>query len=268
MPDQYPEIIIQFLASILIALLLIGFIVTIFLLYQKKKLVQEKEMGTLKTAFEKELLQTRLEIQEDVLKNISMEIHDNIGQIMLLANVNVSILQSLAMPPEAPALIKETKLLLSKAIEDISQLSRSLHSDRITEIGVFTAIKYELELLAEKGLYKITIEDTLSENEKFLPKETQLVLFRMFQEISKNIINHASASHINLLICKKDNGIEMQITDDGIGFDPGFVHNGGSLHNGVGMRSLRSRVSLIRGDISINSVLQEGTSIGIFIPVT
>jgi len=268
MPDQHPEIIIQFLASIFIALLLTGFIIAIFQLYQKRKLVQEKEMETLKAAFEKELLQTRLEIQEDVLKNISMEIHDNIGQVMLLANVNTCILQSMPMPEGAPELIKDTKKLLSKAIEDISQLSRSLHSDRITEIGVFTAIKYELELLAQKGIYKVAIEDTLTDEEIALPKETQLVLFRMFQEISKNIIKHSKATQIGLVIRKKDNGIEMQIKDNGIGFDATGSQNIGSLKNGVGMRSLQSRISLIKGNIAVKSVLQEGTSISIFIPIS
>ena len=265
--DQYPEIVVQLIISICIALLLIGFIVAFFQLYQKKKLVQEKEMENMKTAFEKELLQTRLEIQEEVLKNISMEIHDNIGQVMLLANVNASILQSMPMPVGAPELIIETKQLLGKAIDDISQLSRSLHSDRVTELGVFKAIKYELELLAQKGLYTITISDHLPEGEKPLPKESQLVLFRMYQEISKNIIKHSRANRIDLIIDKKNNGINLQISDNGIGFDPTKMEVTDSSLNGVGMRSLRSRISLVKGTFTINSVLQEGTTICIFIPV-
>ncbi len=257
------EILIQAVISIIIAVLFIGFIITILLLNKKRALLQKKELEAIKTAFEKDLIQTRLEIQEDVLRNISQEIHDNIGQVMLLANVNTTILQSMHMPTGAPELIKETKNLISKAIEDISQLSRSLHSDRITEIGVFTAIKYELNLLKEKGLYQVSFEDNSSLEEKLLPKETQLVIFRMYQEISKNIIKHARADSIHFSITDLDGGVELTIADNGIGFDT-KVDN---VFNGVGMRSLQSRIKLIRGSLSITSLLQKGTRIGIFIPI-
>lgn len=266
MQAQYPEIYTQFLASILIAILLIGFVITMLLLYQKRKLVQEKEMETLKTAFENELLQTRLEIQEEVLKNISMEIHDNIGQIMLLANVNISILQTMPLPAGAPELIKDTKIMLSKATEDLSQLSRSLNSDRITEIGVFAAIKYELNLLAQKGLFEIIITDPDDDEGNRLPKETQLLVFRMFQEICNNIIKHAKATRVTLSITKKETGIDILLADNGVGFEFTPSPTGHSAYNGVGLRSLQSRINLFKGSVTIQSIFGEGTTICIFIP--
>jgi two-component system NarL family sensor kinase len=266
MPHQYPEVVVQAIASIFIGLLLVGFIVTIFQLYQKKKLVQEREMQNLRTAFEKELLQTKLEIQEDVLKNISMEIHDNIGQIMLLTNVNISILQTMALPEGAPELIKETKLMLGKATEDISQLSRSLNSDRITEIGVFTAISHELKLMSQKSLFKTKISNESGYDGKELQKETQLLVFRMFQEMCNNIIKHAKATVVSVSVTEVENGFNLSVKDNGIGFE--FKPAGGeqSAYNGVGLRSLQSRVNLFRGTINIESILHEGTAISIFIP--
>jgi two-component system NarL family sensor kinase len=268
MQDQYPEILIQFIATICIALLVVGFIVIIFKLYQKQKLVQEQELQNLKTAFEKELLQTQLEIQEDVLKNVSMEIHDNIGQVMLLANINLSMLNGMQIGNEALELTTETKKMLGKVSEDISQLSRSLNSDRITELGVFAAIIYELGLLARKKLFTVTIRDGYTNPGGDLPKETQLLVFRMFQEIINNIIKHAKASQVVLSIDKNEGNIELQISDNGVGFD--FAPSAGttSSYNGVGLRSLQSRVNLFKGSIDIRSVLREGTSISIFIPLT
>jgi len=266
--QQYPEILVQTIVSIFIALLLVGFIVTIFQLYQRKKLVQEKEMQNLRTAFEKELLQTKLEIQEDVLKNISMEIHDNIGQIMLLANINISMLQTLPMPDGAPEIIKETKLMISKATDDISQLSRSLNSDRITEIGVFAALLYELRLMAQKGLFTISIINDAELDGKQLSKETQLLVFRMFQEMCNNIIKHAQATEVAVSITEKEDGIILLVKDNGIGFDFKPSAGNSSAYNGVGLRSLQSRVTLFKGNIAIDSILHEGTSISIFIPVS
>ena len=268
MRDQYPEILIQFIASICIALLLVGFIVVIFKLNQKRKLVQEQELQNLKTAFEKELLQTQLEIQEDVLKNVSMEIHDNIGQVMLLANINLSMLNGMSLGEEVLELTSETKKMLGKVSEDISQLSRSLNSDRITELGVFTAIIYELGLITKKKLFTVTIRDGYTNSGKHLPKETQLLVFRMFQEIINNIIKHAKASQVILSINENDETIELQISDNGIGFAFTPSADTASDYNGVGLRSLQSRVSLFKGSIDIRSVLQEGTAISIFIPLT
>ncbi|SJZ88432.1 sensor histidine kinase [Sediminibacterium ginsengisoli] len=269
MPNQYPEIYTQFLANIIIAISLIGFIITILLLYQKRKLLQEKEIQNLKSSFEKEMLRTQLEIQEDILKNISQEIHDNIGQIMLLANVNISLLQN--MPMEAPAadLLKDTKDLVKKAIEDISQLSRGLHSERITEMGAFAAMQYELELFAQKKIFSITVENNLEYADAgILSANTHLLLFRMFQEIMSNIIKHASAKNVELRIVKMDDGIHIEISDNGKGFNFDTENSHQPAFNGIGLRSLQSRASLFNGRVSIKSVLQIGTTISIFIPET
>jgi two-component system NarL family sensor kinase len=267
MQDQYPEILVLFIGSIFIALLLIAFIIFIVTLYNRKKLLQEKEMQNMKTAYEKEMLQTRLEIQETVLKNVAMEIHDNIGQIMLLANVNMTIVQSMPLPPEAPQLIKDTKAMLSQASQDISQLSKNLHTDRITDLGVFEAILYELSQMGKRGLFKIQLEDEYHANGKSLSKETQILVFRMFQEIFNNIIKHAKATLVKVVIRPGKDGIELEITDNGIGF-PGSPTGGQeSSHNGIGMRSLQSRADLFKGRLTIQSELQKGTTICIFIPV-
>lgn len=266
MPTQYPEVLIQAIASAVIALLMIGFVITIFQLYQRKKLVQEQEMQSLRTTFEKELLQTRLEIQEDVLKKISMEIHDNIGQMMLLTNVNISMLQTLPMPEGAPELIRETKLMLGKATDDLSQLSRSLNSDRITELGVFAAIRQELRLLSQKKLFETFFENETAGTGETLPKETQLLVFRMFQEITNNIIKHAKASEVRVTVQEQEQGIELSVKDNGVGFNFSVSEEKKSEYNGVGLRSLQSRVNLFKGQLHIHSVLQEGTSISIFIP--
>lgn len=266
MPDQNPEVIVQFLVSICVALLMVVFIVTIFQLYRKKRLLQQKELESLKTAFEKELLQTRLEIQEDVLKNVSMEIHDNIGQIMLLAKVNISILQTMAIPEAGAELIKDTKLMLTKASEDISQLSRSLNSDRISDIGVFAAIAHELQLMEQKKLFSASVPDPLEITGKNLPKETQLLVFRMFQEIGSNIIKHSGATSVCFTIDQQKDGYHLQIEDNGKGFEFTPSANEQSGYNGVGLRSLQSRVSLFHGSIRIHSILLQGTTISIFIP--
>jgi two-component system NarL family sensor kinase len=267
MQEKFPEIITQFIASIIVGCMMVGFIIILFQLYQKKKLLQEREVEKLKADFEKELLQTQLEIQEEVLKSVSMEIHDNIGQIMLLTNINLSIVQTMDLPPEAPELIKDTKKMLSKASEDISQLSRSLNSDRITQLGVFECILIELEQLQQKKLFTVMIDDQYDETGKALEKNTQLLIFRMFQEICNNIIKHAKAKTIFFSLKRNVEGVEIIIADNGIGFIMESIKGSPLVFNGVGLRSLQSRAKLFGGELIIDSVLQKGTTITIFVPI-
>lgn len=267
MQGKFPEIYVQYIGVIFVTFLLIGFIITLLLVYQKRKLVQENELISIKSAFDMELLQTKIEIQENVLTNVSLEIHDNIGQIMLLANVNMSIVQQMPLPDGAIELIGETKRMLSKASEDISQLSRSLNADRIVQLGVFRSILTELEILKQKNLFIINIVDGAGVSGVELSKEAQLLVFRMFQEIISNIIKHSKATKVTIQIESLVNGYSLKIADNGIGFQNSPAADGISQSNGLGLRSLTERARLFNGSIGITSALQKGTHIDIFIPI-
>ncbi len=267
MQHPYPEIFIQFIVSICVGIFLITFIILIVSQYNKKKKAQQREMAIVKAAFEKELLTTQLEIQEDLLKNISMEIHDNIGQELLLTSVNLSILQNLEPVSQGAALITETKQIIGKIMEDISQLSRSMHSERITSLGVFRAIAHELNLLDRKKLFEVDIQIPEEISGAELSRETQLLLFRMYQEIIKNIIKHAQASKVSTSLVHTEHQLIFTMKDNGIGFDTSlFDADQQQNSHGVGMRSLRTRVALFGGKIELTSHARQGTSICIFIP--
>ena len=260
MPNQYPEVYTQFIANIVIAGTLISLIVSILFLYQKKRAHKEKEIESIKISYEKALLQTKVEIQEEVLKNISMELHDNIGQIMLLANINVTILQKMDLPSKANNLIIDTKKILSTASEDIVELSRSLNSDRIIKIGVFKAITKELKQLERKNLFKLYIFNNTDENESNIPPATQLLVFRMFQEIIKNIIKHANATSIELRLHLIDDLIRMKINDNGKGFDVD------QTTEGIGLQNIKARTDAFSGVCNITSSPDRGCEWIIEIP--
>ncbi|MES2002884.1 MAG: ATP-binding protein [Bacteroidota bacterium] len=228
--------------------------------------MQIKAMEQMKMLFEKELVQTQLEIQEELLKDVAMEIHDNIGQVMMLSRINITILQSQSLPQGSADLVNETKLLLTKALDDITELSRNMHAERITEMGVLNAISQQLETLSQKGVFEVRIENQLSDVQIPLKKEVQLVIFRMFQEISKNIIKHAQATLVTFTVVEKTGGIELAFIDNGRGFDMTHPSQDPSV-GGIGMKSLHTRAGLIGARISVTSAIQKGTSITIFIPI-
>lgn len=264
MSDRFPEIYTQFLANTLIVGFLIGFIVLLTLFYQKRKMQQKKELELLKAEIEKEFLTARLEIQESLQRDFSMEIHDNVGQSLLLANVNISILQNqLKDNSTAQNLLKESKELIIKSMEDITSLSRSMNPDRIVTMGVFKAISIELESLQQKQLFNIKNNYHEPDFEQLVIKpEVQLMIFRIYQELIKNIIKYANATTISLNITKADTGIKMTISDDGTGFE----FNPTTTFNGIGLRSIQKRVAIFNGQIKIETALGRGTSIQVTIP--
>ena len=156
-------------------------------------LTEKEEM---KNTFQKTLLQTQLEIQEQTLKNISQEIHDNVGQVLTLAKLNLAT--TTVADEAASEKIKTSQQLIGKAIQDLRDLSRSLNTDYVEEMGLVRSVEYELELLQKTG----TIATELNIEGKIIKfnKHTELILFRIVQETIHNIMKHAEAKKISASI--------------------------------------------------------------------
>src|SRR5690606_33796595 len=92
MQDQNQEILFIIIMGGLLALILVGFVVTVLFLYQRKQHRQQQELARLKDEYDQEVLRSQLEIQEATLKNIAQELHDNIGQVLSVVKLSLSVL--------------------------------------------------------------------------------------------------------------------------------------------------------------------------------
>ena len=247
----------------LFALLLITIVLMTAILYynRRKKHLQEKKV--LEVNFQQILLQTQLEIQEQTLKNISQEIHDNIGQALSLAKLNLNTMPE--MNDEAlQQKIVNSKQLVSKAIIDLRDLSRSLDTDYVQEMGLQRAIEYEMEMIRKTGTIetKMIVEGTLFR----LEKQKELIFFRIVQETFNNILKHAGAKTIKVNISYGPDSFTLLIKDDGKGVDLQSLNNGGNNKFGLGIRNMQSRAKLIGGDFNMTSIIGEGTEVKIILP--
>src|SRR6478735_7904839 len=133
--------------------ILVVFIILFISLYQKRYYTNLKEKQELQSSFQQELLKTRLEIQEETFRNISQEIHDNIGQALSFVKLNLNTVD----PHNASVVIdklSESKNLLTKTIQDLRDLARSLNTDFVSEMGLQVAIEQLLQILDKTGQYK------------------------------------------------------------------------------------------------------------------
>ncbi|MEO5681519.1 MAG: ATP-binding protein [Chitinophagaceae bacterium] len=252
MQTQSSEIIAVIVAGIFLALLLVGFIITMLVVYRKKQYQHQQE-----------LLHARLEIQENIFKNLSEEIHDNIGQELSVLKLTLSVI-SVRKEPEAEKFIAESKGMVNHIISSISDLSKSLHTDRIIKIGIIEAVKFELEKIEKTNLFKthFTCADVAFQ----VNPGNEIFLFRIIQEILNNIIKHSSAQNIYADLIYKESSIIFTFTDDGIGFDVKEAMQRLAANKGIGLTSMVNRAKLIGGQISVVSQPGKGTKTVIEIP--
>ncbi|MEP6675784.1 MAG: ATP-binding protein [Ferruginibacter sp.] len=218
------------------------------------------ESAIIKAQFKETLLQAQLEIQEQTFKNISQEIHDNIGQVLGVAKINLNTLTDISGEKNLVK-VKDTKELLSKAIRDLRDLSRSMHGDRIAELGLVNACEAELKILENTGQYETALAIT-GEVYKLDPQK-EMLIFRIIQEAIHNCVKHAEASKINVGMNYDPNYLSINITDNGKGFD---INNLQASQKGVGLKSMQNRAVLINASISIDSVSGKGASIIFSLP--
>lgn len=225
--------------------LFLSFFIVYIAIFQNKR----------KSIFKQQLLRTQLEIQEQTLKTISEEIHDNVGQVLSLAKLNLNTFES---NPQKK--LTDTKELISKAINDLRDLSRSMHGDRIAELGLQQSLADELQILQNSGEFETHLN--ISGEYYKLPPQKEMVLFRMVQEALNNAIKHAKAKNIRLLLQYRPDIFNLTIEDDGAGFDTAITQN----KNGIGLKSMQNRAQLIGATCTLHSSPDKGTSITIELP--
>jgi two-component system NarL family sensor kinase len=267
MPAQNQEIYVYvvILISIALALLLVGFIVTTLFLYQRRQHRQEQQLTRMKDEYQQELLRSQLEIQETTFKTIAMELHDNIGQVLSVVKLSLSVLP---LDKEHPAYesVQNSRQMLNKVIYDMGNLTKSLHTDRIAQIGLVEAMRFDLDSLRRTGL--LEVEFSVDGIEYRLEDQRSIFLYRMFQEMLNNILKHSKATRVNIAVNYSiDNKFVLQVEDNGVGFDVDKKRAHASSSSGIGLKSMTNRASLIGAQISVQSQPGKGTAIQVEVPL-
>ncbi|MFT3825861.1 MAG: ATP-binding protein [Chitinophagaceae bacterium] len=262
MPD-IPENIIIIISLSLFMLLIIAFIVVFIVLYQKrhKKYIEEKT--ALENNFHQALLQAQLEIQEQTLQNISQEVHDNIGQVLSLAKMYLGTMYT-ASTEQLHAKLDDTRGLVGKAIQDLRDLSKMLHTGYVTEMGLLRSVEYELEMLRKTGTIEAVAEVEGTPYKSDARKE--LILFRIIQEVIHNVIKHAEAGRITVLFNYQPAYLSVTLTDNGKGFDMTLLNTNENTKFGLGLRNMQNRAHLIGAEFSLSSIPGNGTTVTLILP--
>jgi two-component system, NarL family, sensor kinase len=237
--EQEANIILTILAGTALMMLLGGFLVTFIFLAEKRRRKHQQQLVTMEQAYQSELLRTQIEVQEQTLQHISQELHDNIGQVLSLVKINLG---NLNIRDEVPAQqkIDTTKTLVSKALNDLRSLSKTLDVNFVLRSRLSEALSFELDYIRQACNCK-TVLDVQGE-ERILSPQQQVVVFRIAQEVLNNAVKYAEPGAIRVELDFADQKFRMKITDDGLGFDPEALEAGNIWDNAQPRRNDRSRV--------------------------
>lgn len=259
MTEQY-IIVVYFIGTILLTIFAISLVV--LLVIQKQRQAKSKmEKQALEFKHQTDLLTTRLEVQEQSMTLISEEIHDNVGQLLGLTKMYLFRLSDHLADDTGRGLLDDSKELVSKAIGDLRHISHSLNSELLQEIGLIPSLEREMEFMRSNS----DMDCRFQVMGKVVPlsREQNLLLFRIVQEVMQNVQKHAQANKLELTLFFGDEELLMDITDNGVGFDPAAVIRNESL----GMRNIRNRAKLLGAELEITSSPGNGTMVHLCIPL-
>ena len=234
---------------------------TVFLIIQKQRQTKNKlEKQRLRFEHQSELLNTRLEVQEQSMTLLSEELHDNIGQLLGLTKMYISSFKKKLEAPEDVAMVKRTEDLVSKIIGDVRHISHSLNSDLIRKEGLVQMLERDIDHIRDSSGLSCSLQVDGSPY-SFTP-EQDLLLYRIIQESLQNVLKHADATELSVTALYTSKELSIKITDNGKGFDTAEAEKSQSL----GMRNIANRAALLKASLHITSQPGAGSTIEITIP--
>ncbi len=204
-----------------------------------------------------------LRVEEEERRRISRELHDEVGQSMLVIRLYLEMVQA-NLPTEAKHLapkLEETQQLAEQTIREMRRLISALSPNVLEELGLPASIRQFVTTFSRTFAGRVRVR--MSGIEK-LPRGSQIMLYRLVQECFTNVIKHSQAQAVALEVGRKNGHIQLKIQDDGVGFDPSEAAR---KRDSFGLTGMRERVALLGGEIDIQSGLGKGTKVQIAIPV-
>ncbi|HEY9001160.1 MAG TPA: ATP-binding protein [Mucilaginibacter sp.] len=245
----------------LIFLIAPTFLVLYIFIYNKRKKRHLEEKQLMQLTFESELIKTQMEIREQTMQTIGADLHDNIGQLLSLTSLTLNSVK-LDDAEKAQQKIDAALDLTMRSIKEMRLLGKLLQGEQLIGLGLCEAIRHEINWIEKSGQYIVNYEIEGEQPAQNNP-DKDLILFRILQEVFNNIIKHSKASEISIKLAYSQEGVRLQVIDNGAGFD---VANLPDDQKGMGLLNIQKRAEIVGGRFFIQSQSGEGTCIEIFIP--
>lgn len=200
--------------------------------------------------------------QEEERRRVARELHDDFSQ--RLAVLSIELEQLGREIHKSPALRQSIKRLQSQAQEiaaDIHRLSYKLHPSKLDHLGLAAAVRSLCTELNESGKLKVVFQETGFP--AILNQDVTLCVFRIAQEGLRNCVKHSGAESARVVLTKTRNAVRLAVSDNGCGFSTKTA----SMEKGLGFVSMKERLHVLGGQISVYSKPLRGTRLEVSVPL-
>ncbi len=199
--------------------------------------------------------------QEQERQRVARDLHDSIGGLLSTVKAHFNAAQTVSTSPaDQEHRFDKANTLLDEACEEVRRISHNMMPRALELSGIELAVEDLRDGLKSKG---INCQLEIIGNKPLFEKSKETMVFRILQELCNNVIKHAQAKMVLLQLLWTNDKLNILIEDDGKGFDiDSLVGN-----EGIGLKSIRSRVKFLNGEIHFDSVLHEGTTVNLEIPL-
>ncbi|GEM_PF-2389455 len=195
-------------------------------------------------------------IQESERQLIARELHDEAGQMLTSMKLDLHLLLKNAAQPELVIKkVNEMEDSVDEVQENLHRLAAALRPASLDHLGLVAAIRQHVESIGEKQGIKVSFKS--DEFQKRLPSASETVLYRIVQEALTNIVRHANATQVDVLLTERDGNLIMIIEDNGTGFNPDNL----PTRDHLGVFGMRERAEMIGGNLVIESTPGIGTTV-------
>jgi signal transduction histidine kinase len=208
---------------------------------------------------QRDVLRRVVAAQEAERQRIALELHDETGQALTSLLLGLRTASDTTDPATRERVLGSLRELASSTLQDVRRLAVELRPKALDDFGLVPALERLGDGLRERTGLQVDIVARLVER---LPPEVETALYRIVQEALTNVVKHAGARHVSVLLTRKAGSVSAVVEDDGVGFDPSEDGDGG-----LGLVGMRERVALLGGRLSVESGPESGTTIAAEVPI-
>ncbi len=201
-----------------------------------------------------------IEAQELERRRLARELHDETGQALTSILLGLKTVEDVLADDDSRAAVAELRELVVATLQDVRRLAVELRPKALDDFGLVPALERLAETFAEQTGMTVDFEAALPDER--LPTEVETALYRIVQESLTNVVKHARARRVSILLTRKDRSVAAVIEDDGRGFDSAADSDGG-----FGLTGMRERVALLDGRLQVESSEGAGTTLVVEVPL-
>ncbi|MFA6597449.1 MAG: two-component regulator propeller domain-containing protein [Ignavibacteriaceae bacterium] len=230
--------------------------------YAYRRRVSNLKKGTIA---QQRFSQQLIDSQENERKRMASELHDGLGQNLLIINNRAKIALKKSDFDSAKTQMESISEIALESINDVRKIAYNLHPYHLDELGLTkTAQSIINKSFETTGIH---VSHSINYVDSIFKPESEIHIFRIIQEGISNIIKHSAAKNVNITVTKKSDQVIINLTDDGKGMSKEFVEHSLKNSAGFGLKGMHERVRLINGSLQINSIEEKGTTLLITIPI-